>query len=553
MNLGVKIPTKIEKPFKYLFELYTIKGIVSFFPNITLKWLIEIYECIHYLSPLFSLSEASKNLTDLLYSKEKFESIKKSFSEIELNSTLNNLDSREEIKQMYKILTRASHVNPMDYQIEYLKIALNSFEHSDSDYEPDSDSELFHIVRSVEAFDVLYDTLKFRLEIKDILNRFFELQRDNIPSSGDYIVNDLILISILNHFKTKYPEDYNSQCSKLDFKENKKLFSNDFICNNYQDFKENILKCNESYENKKKKTIKEGCGYWATYFKNIGTLFDYRYPVSKYLKLNQFITILESTPPQQKYSCLSNPEILAWIYENRECDLKSGRCIQPNNITLFRYLFYTNQLSKALNDIDYLNNPGELDPGNDQKTNVPIRVIKAMKSKKQLKQKQFNEFNTIIKIKLLLSDRSVKLLKTIVKSNNFNYLEILYNFINNISKEKKFKDLLEELKDSIFCLIKKYNKISCFKLLLKLDQDNKSFFSADLLIFFYKEINTNCSINQEISNILKINFNINIEDKIKEDKIKEDKIKEDKIREGDEDEDGKEEDGMRMKKKMKME
>ncbi|KAM9980895.1 hypothetical protein ACTFIY_003202 [Dictyostelium cf. discoideum] len=418
MNLGAKIPTKIEIPFKtpykYLFRLYVIKDIVSFFPNITLKWLIEIYECIHYLSPLLndeSSSEANKNLKDLFYSKEKFESIKKSFSEIELNSTLNNLDSREEIKQMYKILTMVSHFNTKDYhtryeeiekskfdyifkyrdpttqksiienfikniqnsddydfvynaigflvnllidydKVEYLKIVLNSFDHSDSEYDSDSDSELFHIVRSVEAFDVLYDTFKFRFEIKDILNRFFELQKYGSFPYGDYKVNDKILLSILNHFKTKNPEDYYSQCSKLDFKKNKKLFSNDFICNNYQDFKENILKCNESYENEDQKTIKEGSGYWATYFENIDKLSDFRYPVSKYLKLNQFITILESTPPQQKYSCKSNPEILAWIYENRECDLKSGRCIQPNNITLFGYLFYTNQLSKALNDID---------------------------------------------------------------------------------------------------------------------------------------------------------------------------------------------------------
>ncbi|KAM9980896.1 hypothetical protein ACTFIY_003203 [Dictyostelium cf. discoideum] len=75
MNLGEKLPTKIMEPIKYLF-----------------------------------------------YSKEKFESIKKSFSETELNSTLNNLDSREEIKQMYKIFTMVSNVNPMDYQIRYEEI-----------------------------------------------------------------------------------------------------------------------------------------------------------------------------------------------------------------------------------------------------------------------------------------------------------------------------------------------------------------------------------------------------------------------------------------------
>ncbi|KAM9966876.1 hypothetical protein ACTFIR_007111 [Dictyostelium discoideum] len=315
--------------------------------------------------------------------------------------------------------------------------------------------------------------------MEHLLNRFFELQIQNIDECGDYLANDKMLISILNHFKTKYLEDYYSQCSKLDFKENKKLFSNDFVCNNYQDFKENILKC------------------------NIDNPLDF-FPV---LKLNQFIVILESTPPQQNYSCLSNPEILAWIYENRECDLKSGRCTQPNIVTLFRYLFYTNQFSKALNDIDYFNNPGDIDyfkfknDVNDENILSLKKVIKAMKSKKEFKQEQIDEFNTIIKITLLLINSGLrKLLKSIIKSNNFNYLEILYNYINNTSKEKKFENLLEELKDLIFEYIKKYNKISCLKLLFKLDQD-KSFFSEDILKYFYFEINTNYSINQEISNI----------------------------------------------------
>ncbi|KAM9980897.1 hypothetical protein ACTFIY_003204 [Dictyostelium cf. discoideum] len=284
-------------------------------------------------------------------------------------------------------------------------MALNSLDYSDSD------SELFHYVRSVEAFDVLYEKFKSRFEIKHLLNRFFELQIEDTDVRGDYIVNDKILLSILNHFKTKYPEDYYSQCSKLDFKENKTLISNDFVCNNYQDFKDNILKCNEPYENEDQKTNKEGCGYWASYKS-----------VSRSLKLNQFITILESTPPQQKYSCLSNPEILAWVYENRECDLKSGRCIQPSIVTLFRYLFYTNQFSNSLNDIDYFNNPGNLDhidnlenDQNDEKINSLQEVINAIKSKKEFKQEQIDEFNTIFKITLLLTIQSLeKLFKSII-------------------------------------------------------------------------------------------------------------------------------------------
>ncbi|KAM9980898.1 hypothetical protein ACTFIY_003205 [Dictyostelium cf. discoideum] len=75
---------------------------------------------------------------------------------------------------------------------------------------------------------------------------------------------------------------------------------------------------------------------------------------------------------------------------------------------------------------------------------------------------------------------------------------------------------MEELKDAIFYYIKKYNKISCLKLLLELDKDNKSFFSEDMLIHFFLEININSSINQEISNFLKTNFNYSIVKKLKE-------------------------------------
>ncbi|KAN0003353.1 hypothetical protein ACTFIZ_009510 [Dictyostelium cf. discoideum] len=135
------------------------------------------------------------------------------------------------------------------------------------------------------------------------------------------------------------------------------------------------------------------------------------------------------------------------------------------------------------------------------------------------------------------NDILVKLLKSIVKSNNFNYLEILYNFINNISKIKKFDNLLKKLKLKILCGIKKYNRISCFKFLLKLDQDNESFFSEDLLIKFYKHINTNSSINKQISDILKINFNINIKDQIKEEEEEKEEYDDGEYKEDDDDDD----------------
>ncbi|KAM9948598.1 hypothetical protein ACTFIT_009796 [Dictyostelium discoideum] len=210
-------------------------------------------------------------------------------------------------------------------------------------------------------------------------------------------------------------------------------------------------------------------------------------------------------------------------------DLKSGRCIQPLNKTLFSYLFHSNQLSKALNDIDYFNNPGERDHRNYQDLYDPDhhllerigeeefgleKVTNAMsESNKNFTKEEIQDFNTIIKLSLLMNVDINNFINTIIKFNFLDDLEILYHFLNSIGNSKKFGKQLSQLKDIILSCIANYNRINCLKLLWRLDQYNKSFFDDRLLTSIYKEFRKSRSmVIHEIENILRNHFKKKIQD-----------------------------------------
>ncbi|KAM9954664.1 hypothetical protein ACTFIW_003264 [Dictyostelium discoideum] len=120
-KLNIKIPNQLLNPIKYyIFSGFNENGSQrTSLLDITLEFLIELYEAVHYLSPLLLEPSADQTYkscyqsTIMVLSNEEFQSIKNSFIKIELKSLLKDLDYSDKIEILFRNVSMVSNINPM--------------------------------------------------------------------------------------------------------------------------------------------------------------------------------------------------------------------------------------------------------------------------------------------------------------------------------------------------------------------------------------------------------------------------------------------------------
>ncbi|KAN0029135.1 hypothetical protein ACTFIV_011010 [Dictyostelium citrinum] len=170
----------------------------------------------------------------------------------------------------------------------------------------------YSLVTSTEMFDILFSKFKnaFRL------NEVYDLVDSNKDRSNTYLV--------LNHFKLKYPEEYNKVVRHYIPLPNHLL--NNFIFNNLEEHKQ-ILIDSECWLNR----ITQGT-----------------------VPLEHFKKLLEITPHHQEYHCFESAENFNYVFNERMFDIESGRFRLTHRTSLYNY-YVSGKLETTI--LNYIEKP----------------------------------------------------------------------------------------------------------------------------------------------------------------------------------------------------
>ncbi|KAK5583204.1 hypothetical protein RB653_004795 [Dictyostelium firmibasis] len=198
-------------------------------------------------------------------------------------------------------------------------------------------------IQSTKVFDLLFQQKLEPKLIKDFKFKQLLLPRKDMnlidcnnnqfknSESKEIIKKELMLNTLLNHFKLNYNNDY--KIGLLELKVSPFMFGSSFIFKdeNFNDFKSQLI----DYE------------FWK---KHLQGKHDYKGKIIKdgprSIPKHQFIKLLMITPQHQNYTCIDSMENLDWIIKNSPNDLTNQRCI-TNQLLLFQHSYHIGTLKET--------------------------------------------------------------------------------------------------------------------------------------------------------------------------------------------------------------
>ncbi|KAK5584654.1 hypothetical protein RB653_006269 [Dictyostelium firmibasis] len=160
---------------------------------------------------------------------------------------------------------------------------------------PSCPNQLYSQITSTEMFDIIF--LRFKNAFR--INEIYDLVDFNNQRTNTYM--------ILNHFKTKYPNEYNKVVRHYIPLPNHLL--NEFIFNNLDEYKQQL--------------IDSEC--W------LNRIRDDTIPLEHFKKL------LEITPNDQQYHCFESPDNFNFVFNERFQDIENGRFRLTHRNSLYNY------------------------------------------------------------------------------------------------------------------------------------------------------------------------------------------------------------------------
>ncbi|KAN0055615.1 hypothetical protein ACTA71_008731 [Dictyostelium dimigraforme] len=161
---------------------------------------------------------------------------------------------------------------------------------------PDFPNQSFSLITSTEMFDIIFHKFKNSFRINEI----YDLVDLNNDRTNTYL--------ILNHFKSKYPKEYNKVVRNYRPLPNHLL--NEFIFNNLEEHKQ--------------KLIDHEC--WLNRIRGSSTV-----------PLEHFKKLLEFTPDEQEYHCFESPDNFNYVFNQRMNDIESGKFKLTHRSSLYNY------------------------------------------------------------------------------------------------------------------------------------------------------------------------------------------------------------------------
>ncbi|KAM9959586.1 hypothetical protein ACTFIR_000669 [Dictyostelium discoideum] len=173
-------------------------------------------------------------------------------------------------------------------------------------------NQAYSLVTSTEMFDIIF--FKFKNAFR--LNEIYDLVDSNNDRTNTYL--------ILDHFKSKYPNEYNKVVRHYSPLPNHLL--NEFIFNNLEEHKQ--------------KLIESEC--WLNRVRN------------GVVPLEHFKKLLEITPDDQEYHCFESSEIFNYVFNQRMHDIENGRFQLTHRSNLLNY-YVTGKLETTI--LNYIEKP----------------------------------------------------------------------------------------------------------------------------------------------------------------------------------------------------
>ncbi|EAL66318.1 hypothetical protein DDB_G0282225 [Dictyostelium discoideum AX4] len=173
-------------------------------------------------------------------------------------------------------------------------------------------NQAYSLVTSTEMFDIIF--FKFKNAFR--LNEIYDLVDSNNDRTNTYL--------ILDHFKSKYPNEYNKVVAHYNPLPNHLL--NEFIFNNLEEHKQ--------------KLIESEC--WLNRVRN------------GVVPLEHFKKLLEITPDDQEYHCFESSEIFNYVFNQRMHDIENGRFQLTQRSNLLNY-YVTGKLETTI--LNYIEKP----------------------------------------------------------------------------------------------------------------------------------------------------------------------------------------------------
>ncbi|KAM9980246.1 hypothetical protein ACTFIZ_006492 [Dictyostelium cf. discoideum] len=157
-------------------------------------------------------------------------------------------------------------------------------------------NQAYSLITSSEMFDIIFFNFKNAFRINEI----YDLVDSNNDRTNTYL--------ILDHFKSKYPNEYNKVVRHYSPLPNHLI--NDFIFNNLDEHKQKLIE-SECWLNR----VRQG----------------------SVVQLDRFKQILHLIPHDREYHCFESSEIFNYIFNQRMHDFENGRFQLTHRSSLYNY------------------------------------------------------------------------------------------------------------------------------------------------------------------------------------------------------------------------